>query len=408
MRDRMESATFSRGRRGLVLCFGALMMLFSGLIYAWSIFVAPLEAEFGWNRGQTSFVFTLSMSISILGQIVGGRSVSRGRGGRYLRLAAVMLVAGFFAASGIRSLPGLYLSYGVVCGFAVGICYNAVIAMTVGRFPDRVGFASGVLLMAFGLGSLVLGTVTTSLILAFGWRTAFRALAAGFGAVMLAGSFIIGSGSRASGVDIRANANADPRPAQMLRDPAYPRFFLWATAMSAAGLLIIGHSAAFAADLGASLSTAALSAGFLSLFNGGGRLVFGFVYDKNGFTRSAALAGILLTAATAGLIGALCSRQLWALFVSYAALGLAYGAIPVSVSAFTKERYGGRYYGVNLGITNLNIVGASFIGPWLAGLLRARWESYLPALLLMLALIAAGFFLAPRRAAQGLQPRSRP
>ncbi|MCE1195276.1 NTP transferase domain-containing protein, partial [bacterium] len=83
-----------QARRTLILCFGALMMLFSGLIYGWSIFVSPLEKAFGWNRGQTSFVFTLSMSVSILGQITGGFFVAKRRQRAILRVAAVLLAAG--------------------------------------------------------------------------------------------------------------------------------------------------------------------------------------------------------------------------------------------------------------------------------------------------------------------------
>ena len=41
---------------------GALLMNLSlGSLYAWSIFVAPLEKEFGWNRAQTSWIFTVAI-----------------------------------------------------------------------------------------------------------------------------------------------------------------------------------------------------------------------------------------------------------------------------------------------------------------------------------------------------------
>ncbi len=390
----MESAHRQpRARRTLILCFGALMMLFSGLIYGWSIFVSPLEKAFGWNRGQTSFVFTLSMSVSILGQITGGSFVAKRRQRAILRVAAVLLAAGFGWASAITNLPALYLSYGVVAGFAVGICYNATLATVVAHFPDRVGFATGILLMSFGLGSLVLGSATTSLIVGFGWRLAFRALAASFGLVMLAGSFVL---RPADGQASSSGSDADPAPRDMLREASYVKFFLWAVLMSGMGLLILGHAAPFAADLGAPMGLAGLSVGLISMFNGASRLLYGRIYDRRGYVPAMVLACSLYAAATAGLILAHLTGSLWILFPSYAVLGLAYGGGPVTVSTYVKERFGGRHYGTNLGITNLNIVIASFIGPLVAGILRARWQSYLPAFLLMAMFVAASFALIPR------------
>jgi len=44
-----------------------------GTLYAWSVFVAPLEKEFGWKRAQTSNVFTIAVVIFALSFIVAGR-----------------------------------------------------------------------------------------------------------------------------------------------------------------------------------------------------------------------------------------------------------------------------------------------------------------------------------------------
>lgn len=49
------------------LAIGVLIMLCLGLIYGWSIFVAPLEAEFGWVRSETSLAFTLCISFFCVG-----------------------------------------------------------------------------------------------------------------------------------------------------------------------------------------------------------------------------------------------------------------------------------------------------------------------------------------------------
>ena len=41
-----------------------------GSLYAWSIFVLPLEKEFGWNRAQTSWVYTIAVIMTVAIRIV--------------------------------------------------------------------------------------------------------------------------------------------------------------------------------------------------------------------------------------------------------------------------------------------------------------------------------------------------
>ena len=55
--------------------FGLNMLL--GLVYSWSIFVGPLEADFGWTRTDTSAVFSVSMVALCTGQLVSGALVAR-------------------------------------------------------------------------------------------------------------------------------------------------------------------------------------------------------------------------------------------------------------------------------------------------------------------------------------------
>ena len=38
------------GAKYISLFYGGLLLLCTGVIYSWSIFVAPLEIEFGWSR----------------------------------------------------------------------------------------------------------------------------------------------------------------------------------------------------------------------------------------------------------------------------------------------------------------------------------------------------------------------
>src|SRR5579862_8118052 len=52
---------------------GALLITLAlGTLYAWSVFVAPLENEFGWNRAQTSMVFTIAVVMLPISAILAG------------------------------------------------------------------------------------------------------------------------------------------------------------------------------------------------------------------------------------------------------------------------------------------------------------------------------------------------
>jgi OFA family oxalate/formate antiporter-like MFS transporter len=52
---------------------GLSMNLALGSLYAWSVFIAPLEKEFKWHRVDTSMVFTIAVVVFALTFIVAGR-----------------------------------------------------------------------------------------------------------------------------------------------------------------------------------------------------------------------------------------------------------------------------------------------------------------------------------------------
>ena len=52
---------------------GLSMNLALGTLYGWSVFVAPLEKQFGWKRADTSMVFTIAVIVFALSFVVAGR-----------------------------------------------------------------------------------------------------------------------------------------------------------------------------------------------------------------------------------------------------------------------------------------------------------------------------------------------
>src|SRR5215510_7933348 len=95
---------------------GLSMNLALGSLYAWSVFVAPLEKEFGWKRAQTSMVFTYAVVVFAISFIIAGRLQDK-LGPFWISITGGLLVSiGFFLSAYTSSLNYLYGCFGVLGG----------------------------------------------------------------------------------------------------------------------------------------------------------------------------------------------------------------------------------------------------------------------------------------------------
>jgi OFA family oxalate/formate antiporter-like MFS transporter len=58
-------------------------------------------------------------------------------------------------AARVDTLPGLYLTYGVLGGIGTGIIYIGVIGQMVKWFPDKRGLATGLVAAGYGIGAVL-------------------------------------------------------------------------------------------------------------------------------------------------------------------------------------------------------------------------------------------------------------
>ncbi|MDR2754051.1 MAG: hypothetical protein LBB50_07065, partial [Oscillospiraceae bacterium] len=134
-------ANASAGKSGSgtkVLVAGSVLQLFLGIIYVWSKFVAPVSRFFagdGANLAEVTKSVKLTSSFMlgffVLGILVGGRLQGKLKADKIVLLGGLLMAAGMLAASFLpASAPVflIYIFYGVVGGFGVGMAYNTIIS----------------------------------------------------------------------------------------------------------------------------------------------------------------------------------------------------------------------------------------------------------------------------------------
>ena len=379
---------------------GAVTLLFLGLIYAWSIFRLPLAEMFPqWTTSQMSLTFTISMIFFCLGGFFAGLMQKRINHRLVLLLGAALIFCGFFGVSLLdagapsRSLMLLYALYGVAGGCGVGIGYNTVISTVNKWFADRAGLASGVMMMGFGLGGLVLGSFVDVLIGGMGLANAFRILAVIIAVVMLAASVILKVPAAKGGTASAAvSEEGSMSPSQMMKEKSFWCFVVWAVLLNSAGLLVINNAAVIAVAFGAP----AVLGMVVSICNGLGRVLMGALFDR--YRRRLSMlvnvcftftAGVLLLAGDVVSAGGVIIAGL--LFT-----GLGYGGTPTLSSAFIHSQYGPKYFPVNFSICNFSLIPAALIGPMISSYLidlaggAYTWTFVMIIALALLALIFWG------------------
>ncbi|EDQ89063.1 uncharacterized protein MONBRDRAFT_25635 [Monosiga brevicollis MX1] len=82
-------------------------------------------------------------------------------------IGACLFGGGFIVGSAglmLHSLPLMYLGYGMGIGLGMGTSYVPPVATLLKWFPDRRGFATGLTIMGFGGGALVMSPIMTQVI----------------------------------------------------------------------------------------------------------------------------------------------------------------------------------------------------------------------------------------------------
>ena len=391
-------------RRPLYLAVGVLSMLFSGVLYAWSILKIPFKEALGYSDSELALNFTLTMCFFCLGAFFGSLICKRLGVRATLCISAVLVLVGFSLTGMLgESAPHflLYLTYALLAGTGIGISYNVIVSTVNAHFPDKKGFSTGCLMMGFGISTLLLGSLISVLFesASFGMKKTYILLGVLIGAVIFIAAMILRRPAPDAELPVpkavkekKYSEDFEPRDyttKEMLSSYTFYRVFVLMAFITAVGNTVISFARDMMISVGAVPSLATTLVGVLSVCNGIGRIITGAAYDAFG-RKITMLASSVLTIVAAGiaLVGSAIS-SLPLCIVGLCLTGISYGSCPTLTSAFTASFYGQAYFSVNYSLTNFNLIAASFIANGANALLISSGGYTAPFVLLLCLSIAA-------------------
>ncbi len=290
--EETHASPVPRASRWTQLGLGLIaMMAISSPQYVWTLFVKPFQATTGAALPAIQITFSLLIVLQTWLSPLQGFLVER-FGARFLiTLGCLLSGVGWISSSQITSLTGLYLTYGLFCGIGTGIVYIGIVGLMLKWFPDRRGFATGVVAAGYGFGAILTTFPIDAMIKSSGYQSTlltYGIILGGIGA--LAGLFM-----HAPPADHHEVLNmesvpqvADVGPKVMLKTPLFWLLFVMMTMMSTGGLMVISQFAPFMRDFGVAdviifgMAALPFALTFDRITNGLTRPFFGWVSDKIG------------------------------------------------------------------------------------------------------------------------------
>jgi len=218
------------------------------------------------------------------------------------------------------------------------------------------------MMMGFGLGALVLGSIATSLIASVGIFKTFMILGIMIFVVLMAGSFMIQAPEAPQGKGGPAKELYGEGPAVMMKSVSFWVFMVWCVVGSIAGLMVVNSAATIAVAFGAP----AIMGMIVSVFNGAGRMIMGNVYDKKAGKFSMLIDILFMVAGGVLLIAGAKTDGMILILLGLLSMGLCYGGNPTICSTFINRYYGPKYFTQNFSIGLFNLVPAAILGPMIS------------------------------------------
>ena len=381
------------------------LVLFNGAgVFAFSLFVRPLEASLGWGRGEVMAGFTVFYATLGFASPVVGRFVDRYGARPVIPVGALMMGLGFVIVSWMSDLYIFYLGYVIigVGGAAMGpVPCSAIIS---NWFKRKRGIALGLMSAGIGAGGVAVAPFIGYMLSHYDWRMAYLSLGVLIMALTIPLALLLirtkpsemglypdgekgpdGYTQDAAGRDGEVKSST---LRQALRTRTFWLIAIAFTCFAFGSMGALQASVPFLEDIGYPTATAALALGAIGFGSAVGKILFGWLCDRMPPNHAFVIGAAFLLAGVLVLLTVHASSPLALIWAYALLLGLGAGAWLPTLSMLASTRFGLLHYGAVFGALNLCLSLGTASGPLFAGLMHDATDSYLAAFTIFAGLLA--------------------
>jgi MFS transporter, OFA family, oxalate/formate antiporter len=336
-----------------------------------------LMKEFGWNNEMLSRPTLIQYFVVALTSVIAGWLLDKFDARKIIMCGSIFFLAGLVLISRMHTLNEMIFAYTL---FAIGLVLCGIIScmhVITKWFIKRRGLAVGLFLVASSLGGFVFNPLANMLKNEYGWRTAVLILGiAVFIFTLLPVMLFVTSNPAKAGLQPDGVAEAkmpDNTESyisynEALRMPVFYLLLFITGAMWFCILAIVIHQALHYASkpIGLVSDKSTLVAVFY-LCSVAGKLVFGYLSDKNYSKRNIMLASMLCLVAGAIVLQFTFTdphTYAWLFVIIY---GFGFAGVFTMIQTLIADYFAGPHYGRILGIVTLVDTIAGAMGAWLIG-----------------------------------------
>jgi MFS family permease len=372
-------------RSAAALLAASVVNLPFGTLYAFSVFLKPMEALLGATRAEMSFVFglatvTLTVGMNFAPQL-------------YRRLPPVWLAvacgllsgAGLWLAASASSFAQFALGYGVLFGPGAGVLFIVAQQAVNQTVLSRRGLANGYVVSLYPLGAMLGAPLLGWSIQVYGVRPTL----AGLGVVVLAACAIAAALLRAADIRMLDASATEVGGARLGRT-----FYLLAAVFflaAAAGLTVLSQAAAIVQAYGGAAALAVAATTFITGAVGAARIAGGWLVDH--FQAARVGVGAHLCSLAGALMLSLIPTPVSAA-LALGLIGVGYGIVSGLVAGGIAQYWHKNQFGFIASRLYIAWCAAAISLPVLAGALFDRTGSYASAVWIAAGINVLGALIA--------------